>query len=150
MVTRAQAFPSKYFTAADIVSTGPKLVVVDRIGPEMVGTEEKQEKYVAYFQGEEKGLVLNATKWSVMESLYGEESDGWIGKEIVMFPDKTRFGGKIVDCISLRARRYPQADNGRKQAVQKRGYELMSKAAVAPPQPMLDPDIDDAGEEIPF
>ncbi len=150
MVTREQAFPSRYFTAKDIVTSGPKLVILTRIDHELVGTEEKQEKYVAYFQGEEKGLVLNATKWDVLESLYGDESDGWIGKEIVMFPDKTRFGGKIVDCISLRARRYPQAGNGPKQAVQKKGYETMTRAAVVPPVPMLDPDIDDAGEEIPF
>jgi hypothetical protein len=108
MVTKTDAFPSKYLKAADIPSQGLP-VKIAKIEREKVGTEKKQ-KWVVYFRGVEKQLVLNGTNWDLIAAaLREEDSDAWIGKFVELFPTQTQFGGKLVDCIRVRRYRPPQA-----------------------------------------
>ena len=67
------------------------------------------EKPVLYFQGHQRGLALNKTNAMVIADSYGPETESWAGQAIEVYPDKTTFGGKIVDCLRVRVP-VPQAD----------------------------------------
>ncbi len=96
-------FPSKYLKAADLDGK-PKLVTIDRWVTEEVG-RDKESKAVIYFREEEHGLVCNKTNAGRIANLYGRDIDGWIGKEVVIYPDQTDFAGKTVDCIRVRGKK---------------------------------------------
>ena len=46
------------------------------------GKSDEQTKSVIYFVGKELRLVLNATNNETLCTAYGDDSDGWAGKEI--------------------------------------------------------------------
>lgn len=75
------------------------LVTIERMEAQKI---EDEEKPVLYFVGKNKGLVLNRTNAdSIIEITGTDETDEWEGKQIVLHPDKTKFGGKTVDCIRI-------------------------------------------------
>lgn len=59
-------------------------------------------KIVLKFQGKEKTMVLNKTNAKKIGEYYGGNTDDWIGKPVIVFPDKTDFNGKMVDCLRVR------------------------------------------------
>ena len=128
MVTKNEAFPSRFFKAADITEEGLPLKIA-KVEQEKIGPDQEL-KWVLYFKGHDKQLVLNGTNWDLIAAaLREEDSDNWIGKTIELYPTQTPFGKKIVDCI--RVRRFRPAASAR--------------PAKAPPDG--DPDPDD---EIPY
>jgi hypothetical protein len=66
-------------------------------------------KIVLKFTGKEKTLVVNKTNAKIIASAYGEDTDGWVGKAIEIYPDKTMFGSDLVDCIRVRIPAPPAA-----------------------------------------
>jgi hypothetical protein len=57
---------------------------------------------VLYFQGKEKGLVTNRTNADRIAYLYGSNTDGWIGKEIVLYTDMVPFQSKVIEAIRVK------------------------------------------------
>jgi hypothetical protein len=55
-----------------------------------------------YFRGGTKALVLNLTNWDAVADIAGDDTDGWPGQRIEVFPTTTELRGKIVDCIRIR------------------------------------------------
>ena len=104
MPTKSEAFPSRFFKAADIPPAGLVLQIA-KVEHEKVGPDQ-EDKWVAYFKGQEKQLVLNSTNWDLTAAaLREDDSDNWIGKTIELYPTTTQFGGKMVDCIRVRRHR---------------------------------------------
>lgn len=76
---------------------------------EAVTTEDFKElngnlkrQIVLKFFGAQKLLGLNKTNTKMIASMYGDETDKWIGKEIQLYPTKTQNQhGQIVDCIRI-------------------------------------------------
>lgn len=93
-------FKGKYLKAASL-GGAPVRVTIESLTMEELG-EDKEEKPVVYFQNKDQGLVLNRTNASVLADLFGDESDGWIGKQIVLSPEKVSFQGRLVDAIRVR------------------------------------------------
>ena len=131
MVTRNKAFPSRSFKAADIPAEGLPLKIA-KVEQEKVGPDQEL-KWVLYFKGHDKQLILIATNWDLIAAaLREEDSDNWIGKTIELYPTQTQFGKKMVDCIRVRR------------------YRLAAQAASARPAKTA-PDVDpDLGDEIPY
>src|SRR3990172_2487850 len=99
------AFPSKYLKADDLEdrdwSVTIKSVVIEDIGQ----GEQKQEKMIIYFHELDKGLVANKTDATVIEKLYGDETDAWKGKPITLWPNHdVEFKGEIVSAIRVRSK----------------------------------------------
>ena len=94
----SDAFPSNYLRCSDLQGREHRLtmglVKIEKLG--------QDEKPVLYFLGKDKGCALNKTNGSVIAEAYGDESDEWQGKEIILYPDKTQFQGQLVDCIRVR------------------------------------------------
>jgi hypothetical protein len=98
----ADAFPSKYVKASDLQGVEP-VVTMDRVEFEPVG-QKREMKAVLYFQGKEKGLVLNKTNANKITELTGSAiTEEWEGQRIRLYATETQFGGDTVDCIRVKA-----------------------------------------------
>jgi len=94
-------FPSNYLKASDLGDKSP-LVTVDRVEIEPIG-RDKEMKPVIYFQGKEKGLVLNKTNAKKIAELVGsKDTDDWTGCQIRIYATETEFGGETVECIRVK------------------------------------------------
>lgn len=123
------AFPGSYLKAADILGKQVR-VTIDHVEVEDVGGGD--HKPVAYFQGKERGLVLNKTNANIIKDMYGRETGQWIGKPIILYTAKVEFSGRLVDAIR----------------VQHPGMAQPYQPQSAPPaQSQIDPDLDNS---IPF
>lgn len=92
------AFPSRFLKAADLQGRAVRVTISDVV-VEDIGDGEKP---VLYMAGKQKGVVLNRTNASVIADTYGEMTEGWQGNELELYPDKTQFQGRIVDCLRVR------------------------------------------------
>ena len=92
------AFPGQYLKAADLEGKRVR-VVIERVDMEDIGGETKP---VLHFRGKTRGVVLNKTNASAIWGINGsDDMDDWGGTEIVLYPSKTDFQGKRVDCIRI-------------------------------------------------
>jgi len=79
---------------------------------------------IATAQGE-KQLPLNKTNFDLICEFFGNDSDGWIGKAIILTTVKVSYNGKTVN--SIRILNHPENDN--------------SKEQTAPPAPQGSADV---------
>jgi hypothetical protein len=69
------------------------------------------QKWVLYFKEEAKGMALNVTTIRVLEQAFGDDSDHWVGKRVMVYVDpNVSFGGKIVGGLRLRAPKKQQQE----------------------------------------
>lgn len=94
----SDAFPSKYLKASDL--QGRQVTVkMTHVEPETIGGDRK---FILYFAGKEKGMVLNKTNWNNIAKVYGDDSDDWTGHEIVLFEAFVDFQGDTVPAIRVK------------------------------------------------
>jgi hypothetical protein len=111
----SNAFPSKYLKASDLQDRSVP-VTMSHVALEDVGDSER--KPVLYFQGKNKGLVLNKTNSRAIAGVYGDDTDHWDGKSLVLFPAMVDFRGDQVEAIRVRAPR--QKDTSKQPVREKR------------------------------
>ena len=82
-------FSGNYVKAADLPR--PVDVVIAKVLEEKVEDRDsgrEEPKMVVYFQGKERGLILNKTNADTLTAMAGsDESDSWIGLPIQLFND---------------------------------------------------------------
>ena len=98
----SEAYPSNYLKAADLQGRQVN-VTIERYDMEDIGDGHKP---VLYFQGKEKGLVLNKTNANEIAFVYGDDMDEWIGKKIELFSMMVSFQGKMIPGLRVRVPRY--------------------------------------------
>lgn len=96
---RSDVYPSKYLAASDIPDEGLTLTI-HHVEEETM--RDGKTVPIAYFEELEKGMVINVTKWKVIEALHGEESDDWTGCRIIVYPSETTYEGEVKPCINVR------------------------------------------------
>lgn len=105
---------SAYLKKEDFGTQG-KNMVIERLDSTDVSAKDQPEemKHIIFFQGIEKGMVLNWTNIQLIAQVVGsEETDNWSGKQINLYEDPTiSFGGKIVGGIRVRAPMMQQAQS---------------------------------------
>lgn len=159
MVSVNTAFPSKWLKAADL-NNREHTLVIDRIIFEDVG--DGDPKPVMYFQGHQKGMVLNKTNAQTLAYVHGDEMDLWSGRQVVLFVQMVQFQSGMVPAIRCRGihssgAAMPGAVGG-PPAQQPTGSAPLGGpgtqaaqhaqgTAAVPPQEGLASDLDD---EIPF
>lgn len=133
---RDQVFPSKYLKASDL--QGREIpVTVSHV--ELIKMNDDQKKPVMFFEGKEKGLVVNQTLWEMIEMLTGYgDTDDWLGQRFVLFPTTTKFRGQEVACIRVKASR------GAARPAERESEPSDWQAPAPPPSRAADDD------EIPF
>jgi hypothetical protein len=123
----SEAFPSRYLKADDIQRDTP--VTIESVEMEEVGQGDDQEsKPVIHFKELEKGLVLNVTNSMVIEEMYGDETDEWRGRRIVLYATRVQFGKKMVMAIRVRER---QSDTNAPSRQTDAAAELQTQQRIA-------------------
>jgi hypothetical protein len=118
MIKVSELYRGKYMKSSDLKGeTWPvriKDVKVEEFGEH---NEEKQGKYVVYFQNHERPLVLNWTNASLLSSHFGDNPDEWLGRTIELFCERVLFKGDRV--AAIRVRIPPKSDAGAAVQVRK-------------------------------
>lgn len=103
-----KSFPSAYIKASDLNGRAVTVTIRD-VKVEQIG-RDRDEKPVLYFEGKQKGLVLNKTNARKIATLLGSmDTDDWAGYKIAIFPSETEFSGETVECIRVKAAEPPRA-----------------------------------------
>jgi len=92
-------YKSNYLKASDFPQG--RTLVIARLVIEPVG-QDKEEKPVLYFRGEDRGLVLNRTNAAMIAHAHGNDTDRWPGKCVELRCEPVAFQGKVVDAIRVR------------------------------------------------
>ena len=137
---------SRFLKAADL--KGEKKFRIKNVTPELVGTEaQKEKKLVVWFTNDERGLVLNKTNNRAIRGAYGDDTAGWVGKIIVVFPTMVDMRGKMTP--ALRVRIPPPKQAAAAAPSPEPVQSGNGAAAVAPTQklmaaaPPVDPELED-------
>ena len=93
-------YRSEYLRAADLNGQNVPMII-DRVEAKEVG-QEKREKLVVFFRGQDRSLVLNATNNNTITDEYGDSTDEWLGKPVILFATKVDYQGKRTDAIRIR------------------------------------------------
>ncbi len=94
----SEEFPSKYLKADDLMGREVR-VTIARVEREKMGDDFKP---VVYFNGKEKGVVLNKTNSFTLANAYGDETTDWFGNDCILFSVMTEYGGKTAPAIRVR------------------------------------------------
>ncbi len=128
-------FPSKYLKAGDLKGREPTVVIasaeIEKLGDD--------DKLVLYFQGKDKGIVCNRTNADRIAYMYGQNTDAWIGKEIVLYTEMVNFQGKVTEGIRVKP---PAKRNG--------GNAQISSGPEAKPVRQQAPADDGMDDSVPF
>lgn len=98
-----EMYPSNWLGQADVPS--PIVVTIKEIKREAVkGQRGTEVKTIATFTSNVKPWIVNKGNAKRLVALFGDDSDGWIGKSIEIYTDPTvEFGGEITGGLRLRA-----------------------------------------------
>jgi hypothetical protein len=92
---------SKFLRKEDIDDDTP--ATIKSLKLEDMPGDAGEQRWAAYFRELQKGMVLNTTMIRVLEKAYGDESDAWIGKKVVLYVDPTVvYKGAVVGGLRLR------------------------------------------------
>src|SRR5271170_1624526 len=95
-----QVFKSRWLNVVDL--KGQDVTVTIRSCDfEEVGME-REERAILSFKNRVKRLILNRTNWDTLVQAFGDESDHWIGAEIVLYAGEARYNGKLMPALRIR------------------------------------------------
>ena len=111
---RKDIFKGKYLAVADLDGKEWIVKISGARLEELGQDEDKESKLILYFDEPDKGMVCNVTNFDTIEALYGEDTEDWIGKTIMLYIDpKVRFKGKITP--GLRVKEVPPREPGQEE-----------------------------------
>lgn len=147
----SEIFPSNYLKSDDLQGHEPTVTIV-AAAMETVGNDQR---LVLSFQGKKKSMICNKTNAGRIAFLYGDDTDGWIGKEIVLTSEFVEFQGKTVKGLRVRppvkrAASVAPAANGRQHVVTPRPNYDLSETRAAPQPDGLQEALGETGKEIPW
>ena len=126
----SSVFPSRFLKASDLPDGRDVRVVIDDVQMEMM-EQQNEEKPVCYFQGKDRGLVLNVTNATTISAVLGDDTEAWRGQSIVLFSSTTSFGGRVVPCIRVRVPRpaapVPQPAPAPQDDLEAANHQLMAE-----------------------
>lgn len=141
MVNINDEFPSKFLKSADLHGQDVKVKISD-VRSEDIGGDRR---LIMYFAGKTRGMVLNKTNARTIADAYGDDTDQWVGADIILFSMKVDFQGRMVDGLRVRVPRQKPAPVRTDPNDRDREGETMTQT---PPIAAYDDGLDDG--EIPF
>lgn len=97
-----EIFESKYLSHSELGGTEHTATIASVISEQIGSGADAKRKPVVHLHGFGKAWVLNKVNASVIADRYGKDTAGWIGKAVTLYPDRTSFQGRMVDCIRCR------------------------------------------------
>ncbi len=126
-----ELYPSNYLKAEDFDEGQLMIVTIDRVEIETLG-KKQEEKPVLYFQEQVKPIVMNKTNASIIGNLYGQETDNWTGKRIVLFTMEVDSFGDVVRAIRVKTTAPRTGVAPVKQVAEPEPKDLFPEPAIAP------------------
>lgn len=133
------AYPSRYLSAEDLNGQDVTMTIAGVTMETLGQGRDSQQKLVASFVGKKKAFVLNKTNAKTIAKLYGDETDGWVGKRITIRAQEVEFQGDMV--LALRVSLKAPAQAGKPAAA-------TAAAPVAAPSDNDGGPIDDDGRDL--
>jgi len=95
-------FPSRFFKGEDFPE--PRLLTIAKVTVERIKNDDGEStKPVLWFEESEQGMVVNKTNFTAMINITGhEDSDEWIGGQVVLVREVVAFGGRMVPALRLK------------------------------------------------
>lgn len=120
-------FPSKYIKVEDLQGRDVTLTIRDC----KIDQLDNEQKLILHFMGKDKAMVCNKTNAERIALVHGGDTDGWLGKQIIIGPEMTNnLQGKAI--MAIRVKGIPQP------------------AAAASSAPALQPTTSAVKAEAPF
>lgn len=121
---------SSKFLKADDLGGRKVAVTISHVAVEPVG-KDKEEKFVLYFQGKKKGMVLNTTNINTLRGAYGPcttEAQEWRGRPVILYSAMVSFAGQTMPGLRIEipagGAQQPQPARHIQPAVQEPAEEL--------------------------
>jgi hypothetical protein len=101
----SKMFPKRYATGEDLQGKTITLTIakiaIEKMHPQPNAPEA--EKWVIYFMETKKGIILSRTLANqIAEVLGSDETDEWLGKRIMIYPQPMTVAGRKVTAIRTR------------------------------------------------
>lgn len=137
-------FPSNYLKASDLQGRDATVTIANS-AVEKIGTDNK---LVLFFQGKQKGMVLNKTNAQTIAGVFGPETTGWYGRQITLMAVWTDYQGKQVQAIRVR----PAFPDPQQQPMQQPAQGTPTPPFAGQPHPGLGnpPGHPDLNDQVPF
>lgn len=141
---------NEWLKASDLQGRDWTLTIADTGMKEF---SEGDRKIILNFQGTDKAMVCNFTNASTIANMFGDETEGWVGQTITIYPTRVTFGNKLVDAIRVREpsvqtnqgvapmQHYGQPQQQTQAPVKQQPTEQNQPAQGAPFNEQLDDDI---------
>ena len=101
MPKTSEMIESKFLRKDDI--DDDLIVTIKGVRLEDMPGDSGERRWVLAFRELPKGLVLNVTSIRVLDKAFGNDTDGWIGKKVVLYVDpNVAFKGQVVGGLRLR------------------------------------------------
>lgn len=100
-VSTMSGYQSQWLRAEDLQDHTVRVrvgEVTTEILPSFEGQNE--ERLVVSFQGKSKRLPLNRSQAGALVRLFGDDTEAWIGKEVLLSPTPSRQPGKLTIAIA--------------------------------------------------
>ena len=103
MVKASEIYTSKYLSAKISGQYNGKKYTIDSVHKESVGMteEDMKDRLVMRLSGIDKPVVLNSTNNAILSTAFGDETDLWINRAVVLRIVKVSFNGQMVDGIQF-------------------------------------------------
>lgn len=100
----SECFPSNFLKSDDLQGKDVKLTIKSA-AQEKVGNDVR---LVLSFAGTQKTMVVNKTNANRIAYLYGDETDDWTGKQIVITSEFVEYQGRTVKGLRVKPPGTPQ------------------------------------------
>jgi hypothetical protein len=97
MAKISQMVESKYLKQGDIEDD--TIVTIKKVGQANIGKEDGpvDMKWLIRFNEFDKPMVLNRTNISLLGNFISDDTDDWIGKQVIVYNDESiQFQGKVT------------------------------------------------------
>lgn len=89
---------SNFLKASDLPEGRQVKVIIEDC--DLVQMDDK-DKVNVHFVGKEKTLVLNKTNSNAISHVYGADTDGWRGKEVILYTALVDYQGQTVPAVRV-------------------------------------------------
>lgn len=94
----SELFPSNYLNAKSAGELNGKTLTIYEAKKETI---RDKAKLLLGFENVEKMLVVNKTNYQILAEAYGDETDGWLLKKVILGIIRVQFEGKLTPSIML-------------------------------------------------
>lgn len=150
MARISETFSGRWLGPHDLLPSKSLRGYIQEVTEEEIGQgKDKKIKLVVWIKGQEKGFVLNKTNGTVLADIYGDETDDWAGKRIVLAVQKVEYQGRTMDGIRINESALIAANS--KDAPEAPSRSAASKRSGKPAPAMTQAEAAEGDDEdIPF